>query len=405
MRNQRILISGAGPAGLTLAYWLRYYGFSPTLVERSPSLRIGGYKVDIRGVALEVVKYMGLYGRVKDLQTNMLGASVVDKFGQEIAQMNGDTFNLRISQDLEIIRGDLCRILAQQIEGMTCLFNDSVVAISQGHEGVEVEFENHAPQQFDLVIGADGLHSTVRKLVFGHDSCFAKELGLYISIFSVPNALGLHRWEMEYADSTKLVNLYSPSKDQDAKAAFLFASQALRFDIRDVQKQQQLLSEVYVRVGWEVPKLLAAMKQSKDFYFDSIAQICMSHWSDGRVALVGDAGYCPSPVSGQGTSLALVGAYVLAGELALAKGDYAQAFSQYEKQLRKYVEQNQKLGRNFAKNMTEGHKKNLTVWLHDQFMRLLPGRWIKFVTKQATRRVGRAANAVVLKNYTALLNQ
>ncbi len=400
MKNKNILISGAGIAGLTLAYWLQRYGFSPTLIERAPALRTNGYKVDIRGTALDVIKSMGLHSQISDAKTDMRGATVVDHSGHQIAEMSGDAFGLRVSEDLEIMRGDLCQILIENLNDVECIFDDSIKAISQNLHGVNVEFERNQPRHFDLVIGADGLHSIVRHLVFGEESRFAKDLGLYIAIFTVPNYLKLDRWELGYSDSRKLVNLYSSRGDIHAKAAFLFASEPLSFNSRNIAQQQQLLANTYAEVGWEVPRLLGAMIAAPDFYFDSITQICMDAWSKERVVLAGDAGYCASPVSGQGTSLALVGAYVLAGELAAASGDYKIAFVQYEKQLRKYVKENQKLGQLFAKNMTGEKKNKIVVWLHDQFMKIIPGQWINFLTQRSVNRVNKVANSINLKNYS-----
>ena len=249
------------------------------------------------------------------------------------------------------------------------------------------------------MIGADGLHSIVRKLVFGDESQFSHDLGMYISIFSVPNYLKLDRWEIEYSRGGKLVNLYSAQGDTEARAAFLFASKNLGIDPRDIIQQKALLGSIYADIGWEVPRLLKAMENTTDFYFDSVTQICMDHWSKGRVALIGDAGYCASPVSGQGTSLALVGAYVLAGELAAAHGDYKKAFLAYEQNLRRYVRENQKLGKIFAKNLTD-RKHTPFGWLKEQCMKLLPNQWIHFITTRSLRRVSRAARSIALRNYT-----
>lgn len=395
MENKRILISGAGIAGPALAYWLRQYGFSPTLIERAPILRKGGYKIDIRGVALEVVKRMGIHSDIFAARTDIRGASFVDSAGRQIVEMSGNDFGLRSNEDLEIVRGDLCQILMSQIEDVECLFGDSITDISQDAQGVRVKFEKNTPRTFDIVVGADGLHSTVRKLVFGTESHLIYELGLYLAIFTIPNYLGLDRWEIEYIESNKWVNLYHSRGNTDAKAAFAFSSPPLDFDPYDTAQQQQLLSRIYAGIGWEVPRLLEAMKEAPDFYFDSISQVCMDRWSDNRIVLLGDASYCPSPASGQGTSLALVGAYILAGELAAASGDYTVAFAQYEKHLRPYVEQNQKLAA-FTKNMLQN---KFLIWLNQRLMQILPGKWRNFIAKQSIKRVRRAANAITLKDY------
>jgi len=401
--NKRVLISGAGIAGLALAYWLRCYGFIPTLVEKAPGIRQGGYKVDIRGAALEVIKRMELYAKIAAAKTDMQGASIVDRDGKLITQMSGDTFGVRVAEDLEIMRGDLCQILWGHIQGIECLFNDSVNSISQNTEEVQVTFENHAPCSFDIVIGADGLHSNIRKLAFGNDLPFLQELGLYISIFTIPNFLNLDRWEVEYSEPGKLVNLYSSRGDAHARAAFLFSSKPLGLDPSDVDSQQKILHHVYDPIGWEIPQLLTAMKKTPDFYFDSVTQICMDHWANGRACLLGDAGYCPSPVSGQGTSLALVGAYVLAGEVAAANGNHNVAFRNYERHLHNFVLKNQKLGQIVANIMNGDNKKTLAIWVHDQFMRIIPGKWILFTKNKAVKQVNQAANAIKLKDYTAYL--
>lgn len=399
MENRSILISGAGVAGLALAYWLKRYGFSPTLIEKAPSLRTGGYKVDIRGTALEVVKRMGLHAQISAAKTDIQGASIVNKEGQLITEMSGDTYGLRAFEDLEIMRGDLLLILQEHAQEVPCLFQDSIRSIEQDKEQVHVVFEQHAPRSFDLVIGADGLHSTVRKLAFGEESTFAQNLGLYISIFRVPNPLNLDRWEVEYTEPGRLVNFYSIRGE--AKAVFLFASPPLSFGFSNIEAQQRLLQTVFGDLGWEIPKLLAAMKEAPDFYFDSATQICMKHWSQDRVCLIGDAGYCASPLSGQGTSIALVAAYILAGELATAQGNYAIAFKHYEHLLRKYVEENQKFGRKTAQTLISSEKNRFIVWLHDRLMQWMPGKWIHFINNRAVRQITRAARSIRLKDYLA----
>lgn len=399
MKNKNILISGAGIAGLTLAYWLQRYGFTPTIVERHPTLRCGGYKIDIRGVALEVVKRMHADAAIFESRTAIQGATLVDQSGEHVTEMSGDLCGSRAEGDLEIMRGDLCQILLKQIPDVECLFNDSITHIAQSSDGVQVEFEHNQPRHFDLVVGADGLHSNVRKLVFGEESQFLRELGLYISVYTIPNFLNLDRWEIEYYEPKKFVNVYSTSGDQLAKAGFAFSSSPLQFNPRNSTQQQKFLKEAFAGVGWEVPRLLAAMDESPDFYFDTIAQVHMSQWSKERIALIGDACYAPSPLSGQGTSVAIVGAYVLAGELAAAQGDNIRAFSQYEKVLREFVDKNQKLAQMSASLMT-GEEASWKTWLHKHLLRLMPKSWILFLKERGLKRITKAANALALKDYS-----
>ena len=339
----KVLVSGAGLAGLTVAYWLRRYGFAPTVVERAPSLLTGGYKIDVRGTALQVLRRMGIHDTVVAAGTDMQGAVLVDRDGIVINKMSGDEFGHRVGEDVEIVRGTLCQILMDHIPDAEFIFGDTIRAISQSSDGVQVELAKHGPREFDLVIGADGLHSNVRALVFGDESRFVRELGLYLCVYTVPNYLNLDRLEMQYTELGRVAAIWSSRGDANAKACFGFVAPA-RVDLRDRAQQQQVLKNVYEGIGWEVPRLLEMMPSATDFYFDAAAQICMDHWSRGRVALVGDAGYCASPMSGQGTSLALIGAYVLAGELAAAAGAYQTAFQQYEKEMRPYVLLNQALG-------------------------------------------------------------
>src|SRR5262245_14886036 len=196
----KVLISGAGIAGLTVACWLRHYGFTPTIVERAPSLLTGGYKIDVRGSALQVLTRMGIHDAVVAASTDMRGALLVDKDGKVINEMSGDAFGHRVGEDLEIVRGTLCQILMEHISDAELIFGDSIRAIAQSSNSVRVEFSNNSPREFDLVIGADGLHSNVRAIVFGDESRFVRDLGLYLCVYTVPNYLKLDRMEMQYSE-------------------------------------------------------------------------------------------------------------------------------------------------------------------------------------------------------------
>jgi len=395
-----VLISGAGIAGLTVAYWLRRYGFTPTIVERAPSLLTGGYKIDVRGTALQVLRRMSVHDAVVTASTDMQGALLVDGEGKVLNRMSGDEFGHRVSEDLEIVRGTLCQILKDHISDAEFIFGDSIQAISQSADSVQVAFKKNSAREFDLVIGGDGLHSNVRELAFGGESRFVRDLGLYLCVYTVPNYLKLDRMEMQYSELGRVAAIWSSRGDANAKACFGFAA-PIRIDLRDRAQQQRVLANVYEGIGWEVPRLLELMPNADDFYFDAAAQIGMDHWSQGRVVLVGDAGYCASPMSGQGTSLALIGAYVLAGELAAASGAYQTAFRQYEEEMRPFVMVNQELGRKAADLMRSKEKKNAFGWLLEQIMRVAPGRMVEFIINRSTRRIHQAANAIILKDYAA----
>lgn len=391
----RVLISGAGVAGLTVAYWLKSYGFTPTIVERAPTLLTGGYKIDVRGSALQVLRRMGIYHAVFEASTDMQCALLVDKDGKVINKMTGNEFGHRVGGDLEIIRGNLCQILMDQLLDVEFIFGDSIQEISQSSDRVQVKFQKNKSREFDLVIGADGLHSNVRRLVFGDESRFFRELGLYLCVFTVPNYLNLDRSEIQYSELGRVAALWSSHGEINAKACFGFVAKQ-PIDLHDIVEQQRSLKTAYEGINWEVPKLLEMMPDAPDFYFDVAAQICMDRWSQGRVVLLGDAAYCASPMSGQGTSLALIGAYVLAGELAAAKGVYQPAFDQYEEALRPFIKLNQALGIKAAKLMKS---QNLMAWFLNQLMRIIPGRLIKFFIDLSSRRINRAANSIFLKDY------
>ncbi|MFG1681319.1 FAD-dependent monooxygenase [Nonomuraea sp. NPDC049269] len=386
-----ILISGASIAGTATAYWLRRHGFTPTVVERAPALREGGYKVDIRGVALDVIERMGLLDAVRARSTDMRIATHYDAKGRRIAEMDADLFGGREGTDAEIMRGDLNELLYDLTrDDVEYIFDDSITGIS---EDGTVTFERSAPRRFDLVVGADGVHSNTRRLAFGEESAFVRDLGYYISICTVPNRLGLDREEAVHAAPGRTANVYSTRQDTNAKALFMWSSQPLAYDHRDLAQQKELLAQAMAGVEWEVPELLEAVRGSTDFYFDSVSQIHMDRWSKGRVVLVGDAAYCASPASGQGTSLALVGAYVLAGELAAGGG-----VDGYEREMRGFVDANQKLGPANVKGMVLPSRA--VIWFQTRMIKLLPhlpGR--DRMIDRIAGPMARAATAITLKNY------
>lgn len=341
-----VLISGAGVAGPALAYWLDHHGFIPTVVERAPALRAGGHAVDVRGTALEVIERMGLTDPLRRARTRMRGMSMLDPDGAEIMRSTEVALSSgRLdSTDVEVLREDLIGLLHRATRApVRYLFGDSVTTLDQHRGGVRVAFENAAPETFDLVVGADGLHSTVRRLAFGPEQPYLHHLGAYVGVFTAPNFLDLDRWQVWLRAAGVGYGIYSARDNTEMRVNLGFESGPLEYDRRDVDAQRKLVEDRLTGVGWETPRLLAAMWQATDFYFDAMAQIRMDSWSTGRVTLLGDAGYCPSPLSGQGTSLALVGAYVLADALARSGGDPRTGFEGYERRMREFVTLNQAL--------------------------------------------------------------
>jgi len=380
MQNQNILISGASVAGPALAWWLARHGFRPTVVERAPQLRGGGYAVDFRGAAhLSVLAKMGLLDQIKEQQTHLRATTYVDERSQPVAAMPASIF----AGDVEILRGDLGRVLYGATRDDTeYLFGDSITSLHQDDDGVHVTFARAAPRTFDLVIGADGLHSAVRRLAFGGQPDQVTDLGLYVSIFGVPDRYGLDHEGQLYSVPGKTAAVFSAPGTGQAVAQFFFTApggEPIDFDYRDTGQQQKILASVYSGVGWHVPDLLGQMpgdgrrpegvSAADDFYFDSVSQVRLDRWSSGRIALTGDAGYAAGP-GGNGTGTAVVAAYVLAGELAAARGDYRVAYDRYERLLRPYVARGQKQASGGADFLAPPTAKKIAQ--RDRFFRMLP---------------------------------
>lgn len=395
--NKSVLISGASIAGPALAFWLNQYGFDVTIVEVAPALRRGGYKIDIRGKAVDVVKKMGIYEAIRNASAEMISASFINDDGKKIIEMPADSLGMREGDDIELLRGDLSQILYEATRN-TCeyIFNDSIKSVRQLDQQVEIDFINGPSRQFDFLVGADGVHSTVRSLVFGDEANFSYDLGDYFyAIYTVENHLNLDRRELFYSKENKLVNIYSTKNSKHAKALFIFRSPGVHYNRRDVSQQKNILLKHYADAGWEVPFLLSAMDKSPDFYFDAAKQIRMDKWSKERTVLVGDAAYSPTLGSGQGTSLALIGSYVLAGEL-FAAHNYKTAFAEYEKEMRKFVALNQKLGEIVLQQMIpKSH-----TWLQSLMLKMKSYFSMDNTSLEKLQNQFReAANSIRLKKY------
>ncbi|MBH0779737.1 FAD-dependent monooxygenase [Nocardia bovistercoris] len=328
MRNERILISGAGIAGQTAAYWLARYGFRPTVVEQAARMREGGQGVDIRGRAMEVAERMSIATEVRAAAADVAGMRFVRGDGKEVGRVEIPRTD---TSGIEIMRGDLVTLLHEICsDTVEYVFGDTVTALRQETDGVRVEFEHAPPRNFDLVIGADGLHSTIRRLAFGPESGFTRHLGHCFAFGDADSALGPDRWVTLFNTPGRVAGVYRSGTHPGAKAYFLFRAPPDAIDPRDRDSATALLTAEFGReTAWHVPRLLSGVLADPDSYIDTLAQIRMPSWSTGRIALLGDAAHCASPVSGAGAELALTGAYLLAGELAAAEGDHTAAFARY----------------------------------------------------------------------------
>jgi len=338
----RVLISGAGIAGPALAWWLARYGVHAVVVERSADLRVGGHAIDIRGVALDVIEHMGVIDEVRRAKTQLRTLSFVRGTGKATVDIP-ITRAMEGRRDLEIVRDDLSRILYEASrQDAEYIFGDAVAKLDQSGSDVKVTFESGATRSFDVVVGADGQHSVTRRLAFGPESTFTRRFGAYLSIFGIPNLFDLEDRALLYNEPGLAAATYSTVGNRSAKALLCLRSTRPYEELREEAAQKHLLNEAFRNAGWQSRRLLDALATCSDFYFDEIAQIHMPHWSEGRVVLLGDAAHGPSPLSGQGTSLALVGALVLADAL-VAHPQPSAAFSAYEQHMRPFVRENQEL--------------------------------------------------------------
>ena len=343
----RVLISGASVAGPTVAYWLCRQGFAVTVVERMPLTRVrtSGHAVDLFGPAMDVAEWTGVLPAVMEARTRTEVVSFQRHDGRGIdIEMRRMVAGIS-GRHVEVMRGELAAILYEATRSdARYLFEDSIRTINQEPDAVAVTFDHAAADRFDLVIGADGLHSIVRQLTFGPEGQFRRFLGGYLAGVVLPNYLGLHGRMVVWNAPGRLAAIYPVHQTATARGGFLVRSEEFALDHRVVDGQKQMLHQVYGGDGWQVPRLLAEMDAAEDFYFDSISQIVMDSWTKGRVTLVGDAGYSPGPAVGGGTSIAMVGAYVLAQELGQAGRNYQTGLRAYENRMRELAAKARSVG-------------------------------------------------------------
>jgi 2-polyprenyl-6-methoxyphenol hydroxylase-like FAD-dependent oxidoreductase len=389
----KILISGAGIAGPTLAFWLREHGFEPPIVERAPRLRTGGYIIDFWGAGFDVADRMGLVGEILRRGYQIEEVREVDGRGtraggfsvRSLKGLTGGRFTSLPRSDLSAV---IFEALGDQVE---TIFDDSVTGIEDRGGSVRVQFERTPPRIFDLVIGADGLHSQVRRLVFGEEARFERYLGLKVAACVVPGYRP--RDELVYVTHTDVGQQVGRFAMRDDRTMFLFIFTDRTPDIpEDVTRQKARLRERFLGAGWECRDILAALEHVSSLYIDRVSQIRMDRWTHGRVALVGDAACCVSFLGGQGSALAMTAAYVLAGELKRANGDHEAAFARYQGRLGAFMAGKQqaavKLSTFFAPT------SRFRLFLRNQITKLMA---LPFVTELA---VGRAlSDRIELPEY------
>ncbi|MEU7633218.1 FAD-dependent monooxygenase [Nocardia sp. NPDC049220] len=330
-----VLISGASIAGPALAYWLHRYGFAVTVVERAPALRPGGQAVDFKGATHRtVLERMGILDEIEQRRTGTTDTVLVDADGKQVATISGDF----TGGDVEILRGDLSQIMYNRTAAhCEYLFGDSISALTETGDGVYVEFERGPARTFDLVFGADGIHSRVRGLAFGPERDFVTHLGYYYCVAGASpwSEGGSRARAIAYGHNTP--GKIAISGGPKAQQLYLFASPELDYRRDDNAAQRRVVEQVYADVAWEVPRMLGEMADFDDFYLDSISKVRMQGgYVKGRIALVGDSAY-GNTLGGFGTGLAVVGAYVIAGELAVADGDHTVAFTRYNEIMQRYA--------------------------------------------------------------------
>lgn len=377
MNNRNILISGAGIAGTTLAFWLKQFAFNPTIIEVAPKLREGGYAIDFMGAGYDVAAKMGIIPSLEEVDLNISKLSFVDANNRERGSMNyRKVKELMNNRALTLLRSDLAKVIYNSLDKDTeIIFGDSIKKIEQDDVKLVVTFHSGLTRTFDLLVGADGLHSNVRNLVFGNESQFEKYYGYYTSSFTLDNFSYEGNAFSMYNVPYKQVSVYS--YNQKTIAFFIFTSpEKLSYSHHDIAKQKQILKEQFMDSGWKCRELVSQIESTDDFYFDSISQIKMENWSKGRVTLVGDACYCPSLLSGKGSTLAIVGAYILAGELKQANGDYKKAFEAYQKIFKPFMRKKQKAAQGFAKSFVP--KSNFGIWVRNLVFKMMS---LPFVSK------------------------
>lgn len=372
----KIAISGAGIAGTTLAYWLLRAGHEPLIIERSKALRTGGYIMDFWGVGYSVAERMGILPAVRRAGYQVQEIRFLADDGRPVGGFAVDALrDLTGGRLTSIARGELAAEAYRSIDGrVEVRFDDEISAINEHDDGVQIVLQSGEKHDVDIVVGADGLHSRVRELIFGPKDRFERDLGYRFAVFETTG------YEMRdenvyiiHAAASRQIGRFALRGDRTLFLLVLRSGLLNGAEPVGPAETHALLKAAFRDVGWETGRILAEMEKADELYFDRVSQIRMPSWHRGRVALIGDAGMAPSFLAGEGAGLAMTEAYVLAGEISRAPDDYAKAFAAYDARLRPFIEGKQHIAENFSSTFVP--QTELGIWLRNQATKLmaLPG--------------------------------
>lgn len=357
-----VLISGSGVAGPCLAWWLRRQGHRVTLLEKAKEPRFGGYIIDFWGKGYDIAEEMGLLPRIEDAGYHVEEVALLDADGRRVGGFGGKVFG-RISggRYISLPRGELSRALFEAVEhDVETMFGEEIESIEHTSDGVTVGFSRSEPRHFDIVIGAEGLHSRTRELIFGSEDRFERFMGYSFAAFTIPGyAARSPDVYVIYGEPGRSILRFA--QDDGSTLILLIWKDAAHLPLpHDRAGEVALLKGKFGDAGWEVPDMLARLDDAKDVYLDRVSQIRMPQWHRDRVALVGDAAYGPSFLAGQGAALAMIGAYVLAGELGRAASP-EEAFSAYQTRLFDFMAGKQDAAGRFASTFVPSTRLGLKV--------------------------------------------
>lgn len=339
-KGKSVLVSGASFAGLSTAYWMKKLGYNVTVVEIAEGPKKGGTPVNIMGDTINIVKRMGLFDQIR---LNRINMEVMEFKNADDVTERTDYIQREKRQhaddEYEIERDVLINMMFEAVkDDVEFIFGETIVSLKEEDNSVEVTFKGGYKRSFDLVFGCDGIHSAVRKYWFGEEAAFSHFLQTYFSI-TIANKLLIRENTIQmYNEPDKMVMLNAYNNKTDVILCF-FSEKEIPYDYRDVEQQRNIILRQFSGTGWRTPELLEEVKNSKTFYFDKLCQMKMPSWTKGRVALVGDAGYCASPAAGRGGSLAIDGAAALADAFLNCNGDFELAFKEYDKRFRPFIDE------------------------------------------------------------------